>query len=126
MTTDTMTDARAATSMPTSRWASPAQASPKRIWIAVSLVVLNVVDVLLTKVLLGLGGMEANPTMQGLMDGFAAPLALKTTVALMAAALLLCCPPRAKLGERAAIAVLSYYALVTIWNLAMLAILLGR
>lgn len=125
MTTEMTTDAHAATGVRAGTWALP-QASPKRVWIAVSLVALNVLDVLLTKVLLGMGGMEANPTMQGLMEGFAAPLAVKTTVALMAAALLLCCPPRAKLGERAAIAVLAYYGFVTAWNLVVLGILLSR
>lgn len=125
MTTDMTTDVHGATGVRASAWALP-QASPKRVWIAVSLVALNVLDVLLTKVLLGLGGLEANPAMQGLMEGFAAPLAVKTTVALMAAALLLCCPPRAKLGERAALAVLAYYGFVTVWNLVMLTILLGR
>lgn len=95
-----------------------------RLWMAGGLVALNILDVVLTRAILDNGGVEANPLMQSLMMGLAAPLALKAVVAGVAGLLLLCCPRQAKLGERAAVTVLVTYSLVVVWNSAVLTVLL--
>ena len=95
----------------------------RRLWIAAAIVVLNLADVLLTRAVLANGGVEANPLMDELMQGLAAPLGLKAVIAGCAGILLLLCPPQAKLGERAAVAVVALYAVIVVWNSAVLAIL---
>ena len=55
--------------------------------------------------------------------GLAAPLGLKAVIAGCAGILLLLCPPQAKLGERAAVAVVALYGVIVVWNSAVLAIL---
>lgn len=87
--------------------------------LAVSLVVLNLLDVVLTRAVLDRGGVEANPLMRDLMTGMAAPLGLKALVAGTAALLLVCCPLEARLGERAAVMVTGLYVAIVAWNLAV-------
>jgi hypothetical protein len=94
--------------------------SAQRLYLAGSLVLLNLLDVLTTRAVLDRGGVEANPLMHGLMQGLAAPLGLKTLVAGTAGALLLMCPPDAKLGERAAATVAGLYVAIVAWNSAVL------
>lgn len=94
----------------------------RRLWLAGAVVVLNLVDVLLTKAVLHHGGVEANPVMASLMDGFAAPLGLKMVIAGTAGILLLLCPPEAKLGERAVTAVVALYSAIVAWNVVILAL----
>jgi predicted Co/Zn/Cd cation transporter (cation efflux family) len=98
----------------------------RRLWLAAGVVVLNIVDVLLTKAVLHHGGVEANPLMQDLMAGLAAPLGLKMVVAGTAGILLLLCPPEARVGERAMIAVVSLYSLIVVWNTVVLTVLALR
>ena len=98
----------------------------RRLWLAGGVVVLNVADVLLTTAVLHYGGVEANTVMAGLIRGFAAPLGLKMVVAGLAGILLMLCPPDAKLGERAVVAVVALYSVIVVWNTVMLGLLTLR
>lgn len=95
-----------------------------RCYVALSLIVLNVCDVLLTKAVLHRGGVEANPLMQELMAGLAAPIGLKVAAAALAGLLLLLCPAESRLADRAAVAVAGLYFAVVVWNTALLGWLL--
>ena len=95
-----------------------------RVYIALSLVVFNVVDVILTKAILERGGLEANPLMKDLMAGFAAPLGVKAAVASVAGLLLLMCPGDSRLADRAAVGVAGLYLVVVLWNASLLGWLL--
>lgn len=99
------------------------QVSRRRLQLAAAILVLNLVDVVTTKAVLGRGGVEANPIMADLMTGTAAPLALKALVAGVAGALLLCCPPESKLAERSAATVAGLYLAIVVWNSALLGLL---
>ncbi len=92
-------------------------------WLAAGIVVLNLLDVALTRAVLDAGGVEANPLMAGLMGGLAAPLGLKAVIAGSAGILLLACPEDARLGERAAIAVVGLYTAIVTWNAVVLTLL---
>ena len=94
--------------------------SARRVRLAVALVLLNVLDVVLTRLVLDRGGIEANPTMQSLMDGFAAPLGIKVAVSALAGGLLLCCPERSRLADNAVRFMVGVYALIALWNLSLL------
>ena len=98
----------------------------RRMWMAAGIVVLNALDVLLTRQVLARGGVEANPLMEGLMQGLAAPLGLKAVVAGLAGILLLRCPPRAPVGEAAAVVVLVLYGVIVLWNTAVLGVLISQ
>ncbi len=100
--------------------------STRRLWLAAGVVVLNLVDVLLTKLVLHHGGVEANPVMAGLMGGVAAPLGLKMVVAGTAGILLLLCPADARLGERAVMSVVGLYSVIVVWNVVVLGLLALR
>lgn len=91
-----------------------------RCYVALSLVLLNVCDVLLTKAVLHRGGVEANPIMQELMAGLAAPIGVKAAAAALAGLLLLMCPAESRLADRAAVAVAGLYFAVVVWNTALL------
>lgn len=95
-----------------------------RCYIALSLVLLNVCDVLLTKAVLHRGGVEANPLMQELMAGLAAPIGVKAAAAALAGLLLLMCPAESRLADRAAVGVAGLYFAVVVWNTALLGWLL--
>ena len=95
-----------------------------RCYIALSLVLLNVCDVLLTKAVLHRGGVEANPLMQELMAGLAAPIGVKAVAAALAGLLLLMCPTESRLADRAAVGVAGLYFAVVVWNTALLGWLL--
>lgn len=95
--------------IPTQRW-----------FMAVSLLVLNVIDVYLTKAIIRLGGSEANPIMAPIMDHAALPILLKTVVSLGVGALLLASPIRSKFADRAVGLVLVGYVIVMGWNLGIL------
>ncbi|MGB3410023.1 MAG: DUF5658 family protein [Microthrixaceae bacterium] len=90
--------------------------SAVRMQIAAALVVLNICDVLLTKAILHLGGLEGNPLMSGLMEGTAAPLGVKTLFAASAGLLLFFCPTESRRADRAAATVAGLYLAVVIWN----------
>ena len=95
-----------------------------RCYVALSLVLLNVCDVLLTKAVLHRGGVEANPIMKELMAGFAAPIGVKAATAAVAGLLLLMCPAESRLADRAAVGVAGLYFAVVVWNTALLGWLL--
>ena len=95
-----------------------------RVYIALSLVVFNVCDVILTKAILQRGGLEANPLMKDLMAGFAAPIGVKAAVAGLAGLLLLMCPADSRLADRSAVGVVGLYLVVVLWNSALLGWLL--
>lgn len=97
------------------------QAIPTQRWfMAVSLLVLNVIDVYLTKAIISLGGSEANPIMAPIMDHAALPILLKTVVSLGVGALLLASPVQSKFADRAVGLVLVGYVIVMGWNLGIL------
>ncbi|MHB1138691.1 MAG: DUF5658 family protein [Microthrixaceae bacterium] len=95
-----------------------------RCYLALSLVLLNVVDVVLTKAVLERGGVEANPLMQDLMAGFAAPIGLKAAIAGVAGVLLLLCPAESRLATRAVATVAGLYLAIVVWNASLLGYLL--
>lgn len=94
--------------------------TPRRVQLAVALMVLNVADVLLTRGVLARGGVELNPLMRNLMAGVAAPLALKVAVCAVAGVLLLCCPPRSRVAEPAAVVLVGVYVAIVAWNALLL------
>lgn len=94
--------------------------TPSRIAMVLTLLVLNVADVLLTRAVIDRGGIEGNPLMRDLMSGLAAPLGVKVLLPLVAGGLLLCCPPRSRLAERAVLAVIGLYVLTVGWNAGLL------
>ena len=96
-----------------------------RCYLALSLVVLNVIDVVLTKGVLERGGVEANPLMQGLMAGVAAPIGLKAAIAGVAGLLLLLCPPESRLAGRAVATVAGLYLAIVLWNASLLGYLIS-
>ncbi|CAN5584273.1 hypothetical protein BH10ACT3_BH10ACT3_03970 [soil metagenome] len=95
-----------------------------RLYVALSLVVFNICDVLLTKAVLHNGGVEGNPLMKELMAGYAAPLGVKAAVAALAGLLLMMCPANSRLADRAAVTVAGLYFAVVVWNSALLGWLL--
>jgi len=96
-------------------------ALPLRRWVmAAAMLVLNLIDVVLTKAILRAGGVEANPIMAPIMDHPSYPLILKTVVALGVGALLLASPVQSKLSDRAVAVVLVIYTAVTVWNVGIL------
>lgn len=105
-------------------WVVPGRVvSTRRLVLAAALVVLNLLDVLLTRAVIAAGGVEANPLMAPLMGGLAAPLGLKAVVAGCAGLLLLLCPPRARVGESAVLGVVVLYCAIVVWNAGVLAVL---
>lgn len=94
--------------------------TPRRVRFAAALVILNLADVVLTRLLLDRGAMEGNPLMKDLMAGFAAPLGVKFTVAALAGALLMCCPARSRIADPAAATVVGLYVAVVAWNASLL------
>ena len=94
---------------------------PLHRWImAVSILVLNLVDVLVTKAILRFGGVEANPIMAPIMDHPAYPIILKTVVAVGVGALLLASPRESKLADRSVMLVIVAYVIVMGWNFGIL------
>ena len=87
---------------------------------AVALLVLNVIDVYLTKAILGRGGVESNPIMRPIIHDALSPIVLKTAISLGVAVLLLASPREAKWADRAVGVVLVAYTLVMGWNLGIL------
>jgi hypothetical protein len=97
-----------------------ARVTPRRVKLAVALVILNLADVILTKGVLAHGGVELNPLMAGLMAGFAAPMGVKFVVSALAGGLLLACPPRSRMAEPAALTMVGVYIAIVSWNAALL------
>ena len=94
---------------------------PVHRWLmAVTMLVLNLVDVVVTKAILRLGGSEANPIMAPIMDHPTYPVLLKTVVALGVGALLLASPRDSKLADRSVMLVIAAYVAVMAWNFGIL------
>lgn len=85
-----------------------------------ALISLNFLDVVTTKVLLSLGGQEANPLMRPIIDHPAAPFALKLGMCLAVGVLLLRAPARSRFADRAVLLAVGVYTLVIGWNLGVL------
>lgn len=88
---------------------------------AVTILVLNLADVALTKAILAAGGVESNPIMQPVVDHPSYPILLKTFVALAVGILLLASPRESKLADRSVLAVIVAYVGVVAWNIGVLA-----
>lgn len=95
--------------MPIRRWA-----------MSLMLVVFNVADVLITRMIIARGGSEANPLMRGIISDLSSALFLKTLVAVSVAVLLLTCPRNAKIPDLAVGFVVVLYVVVMGWNLGIL------
>lgn len=94
---------------------------PLRRWLmAVMILVLNLVDVVVTKAILGYGGQEANPIMAPIIDHPAYPVILKTVVSIGVGALLLASPRQSKLADRSVMLVIVAYVIVMGWNFGIL------
>jgi len=91
--------------------------SAQRWFLAFTLLILNVVDVVMTRVIIGLGGKEANPFMRQVIDRPLAPLALKGMIAVLVGALLLASPKNRRFADVATLAVCVAYLIVVCWNL---------
>lgn len=91
-----------------------------RLQMGFALVLLNLADVMLTKILLHNGAAEANPLMAPIMPGTAAPIGAKTLVPGLAAILLVMCPSDSKLADRAVATVLGIYVAIVMWNCVLL------
>jgi hypothetical protein len=90
-----------------------------RWFLAFSLVLLNVADVVLTKVVLAHGGREANPLVRPIIDHSVAPLVVKCGIAVLVGWLLMISPPERRLVDRATAVVVVIYAVVVGWNLSL-------
>ncbi len=90
-----------------------------RWFLAFALVLLNLLDVILTKVVLANGGHEANPLVRPIIDHSLTPLVLKCGVALLVGWLLMISPVERRLVDRATAAVVIIYAVVVGWNLGL-------
>lgn len=88
--------------------------------LALGLVLVNVADVWITKLILLRGGVEANPVMRPIIDHPAAPVLVKTLVAVAVGLLLIASPPASKFAGRAVGAVLLLYVVILGWNIGVL------
>jgi hypothetical protein len=101
---------------------APSRGVPARRWVlAASLLFLNLVDILLTRTILGRGGVEANPLMAPIIHHPAYPVIIKVMVSLGVGGLLFASPTDSKLSDRAVLAVIVGYVAITVWNLRVLA-----
>lgn len=87
---------------------------------AVSILFLNLLDVVVTKSIIRLGGTEANPIMAPIIDHPSYPILLKTIVSLGVGALLLASPRESKLADRSVFVVIVAYVCVMGWNFGIL------
>ena len=94
-----------------------------RLTIGFAMVALNLLDLLLTKVVLAGGGVETNPLMAGIVGAAAAPWAVKALVPALATAMLLFTPVHSQRGERLSAGVVGIYSAIVLWNTALLAVL---
>lgn len=100
---------------------APPSPVPVGRWVMVAaLISLNFLDVITTKVIISLGGQEANPIMRPLIDDPAAPFALKIGMCVAVGALLLRAPARSRFADRAVLLAVGVYTLVIGWNLGVL------
>ena len=90
-------------------------------WImAAALISLNLLDVVTTKLILKAGGSEANPVMEPFVHSPVAAYALKLSMAVGVAVLLLKSPPTSRLADRAVLLAIGAYMVVIGWNTGLL------
>jgi hypothetical protein len=87
--------------------------------LAASLVALNLLDVLVTKWILALGGEERNPLMRPIIEHSATPILVKLGIALIVGVLVLSAPQRSRFTDIAVSATVVFYAAVVGWNVAV-------
>ena len=102
-----------------SAW-SRASVNERRWFLAIVLLALNVLDVVMTRRIIGLGGAEVNPLLKPIIDGAAAPLMIKVMLALLIGVLLLRSPQDRHLVDRATGAACMIYTVVVGWNVVVL------
>ena len=90
-----------------------------RWYMAVSLLVLNLLDVVTTKLILAAGGSEANPLMRPIVDHPYAAYALKLSLSFVIGCLLLKAPRSSRLADRAVFGTICAYVCVIGWNLVL-------
>ena len=84
------------------------------------LAVLNVLDVLTTTVVLSLGGTESNPALQGVVEHWWKPLAIKAMVLAAMWAVVLRTPLRSRVADIGLVLAWTFYAGVVGWNTLLL------
>lgn len=92
----------------------------RRFLLAAALVVLNFLDVVMTRWIISLGGHEANPIMRPVMGSGVSAMVVKLGLALAIGGLAVLSPPRSRWVDRAMGLVVVVYAVVVGWNLANL------
>ncbi len=101
--------------------APPDRSIPIRRWyLAATLVLLNLLDVLSTKWIISLGGEESNPLMKPVIDHPTAPLVIKLGLCVLIGALVLASPRERRFSEYAMFVVVGAYTLVIAWNVSVL------
>ena len=88
-------------------------------YLLAALGLLQVLDVLSTKAVLGSGGSEANPVMAPIADGLAAPLGVKAAGIAVVALILSRCPCDSRVVQRGLAAAVGVYVAVVAWNLTL-------
>ncbi|NLA34444.1 MAG: hypothetical protein GX868_02010 [Actinobacteria bacterium] len=94
--------------------------SVRRWVLAASLMMLNLFDVLSTKIVLSLGGVEQNPAMVKVMEHPTYPWLTKLAVCLGVAVLLFAAPKNSRIADRAVMAVVLFYVAVVGWNVQLI------
>lgn len=92
-----------------------------RLQMGFGLILLNLADVLLTRMLLGRGAIEVNPLMASLMGDATSSVGTKVLIPAFAAALLVMCPSDSKLADWSVTVVLGVYVAIVAWNATLLA-----
>jgi len=93
---------------------------PHRWFLAITLVLLNFLDVGLTKWIIHLGGQEANPFLKPIINDPAAPLLVKGLMATIIGVLLVMSPNHRRFVDRATGLVCVIYTVVIGWNISVL------
>lgn len=106
---------------PATPTASTAPTISVRRWLlAATLMLLNLLDVLSTKIVLSLGGVERNPAMVAVMEHPTYPWLTKMAVCLGVAVLLFAAPKTSRIADRAVTAVVLFYVAVVSWNVQLI------
>jgi hypothetical protein len=92
----------------------------RRWTLVLALAVLNLLDMVTTRTVLGLGGEEFNPLMRNVVDDFWHGVGLKGAVIAVAGVLLTRCPDDTRRPETVAAAVCGLYLAVVLWNTAVI------
>ena len=88
-----------------------------RLW---ALVTLNALDLLTTATVLALGGSESNPAMQGAVEHWWKPIAVKALVLGLMWLVVLRTPVRSRVAEVGLVLAWVFYAGVVLWNTLLL------